>query len=217
MTTFREWLEVNYPKELDGFDPTDFTGRDAAIKQRMKDTGEDWLTAGMGKVDYQVARNEHIKAWKHIVTTLFPGGEFRGDLDNGPGNVMSYKLQMGPRGVVFSIHEDKYGKSLYATVDFGWDEKPAALSSKDAENNTGGDANVAAASVQPGSMGFMRVLERYMAACQKYGIRFIYNASDHGDASRREPLYNKMLGRAGYEPVNVYRRRNTFKPVNTTY
>jgi hypothetical protein len=217
MLSFRAWFEVNYPKELDDFDPTDFAGREASIQQRMKEKGEDWFTAGSAPTDYKVRRAEVIKAWNHIVKTLFPGGEFTGNLDTGPGNVMNYSIKMGPRGVIFSLHEDKYGKNLYATVDFGWDEMPAELSQKDADNVSGGDANVAAKSVQPGSMTFMRTLERYAAACQKYGIRFIFNASDEGDTSRRVPVYGKVLKRAGYEPVNVYRRRNTFKPAGSTY
>jgi hypothetical protein len=217
MTTFREWLEVTYPKELDGFDATDYPGREAAIQQRMKDTGEDWFTAGSGKVDYNVRRNEIIKSWTHIVQTLFPGGEFHGNLDNGPGNVVNYHVDMGPRGVSFSLHEDKYGKNLYATVDFGWEERPGELSQKDADNVSGSDANVAAKQLQPGSINFMRQLERYASACQKYGIRFIFNASDSGDTSRRGPMYSKMLKRSGYEPVDVYRRKNTFKPAGQTY
>lgn len=217
MLTFRAWFEVNYPKELDGFDPTDYSGREASIQQRMKDTGEDWMTAGNGKVAYQVHRAEIIKAWTHIVQTLFPGGEFHGNLDTGPGNVVNYHIDMPPRGVSFSLHEDKYGRNLYATVDFGWEERPAELSQKDADNVTGSNANVAAKSVQPGSMTFMRTLERYAAACQKYGIRFIFNAADEGETSRRRPMYSKLLKRAGYEPVDVYRRRNTFKPAGSTY
>jgi hypothetical protein len=218
MLSFRAWFEVNYPKELDDFDPTDYAGREASIQQRMKDHGEDWFTAGSARTAYPVRRAEIIKAWYHIVKTLFPGGEFHGDLDKGPGNVVSYHINMGPRGVSFSLNEDKYGRNLYATVDFGWEEMPGELSQKDADNVSGGNANVAAKSVQPGSMTFMRTIERYAAACQKYGIRFMFNSSDEGDTSRRTPVYGKILNRAGYEPVpSDNRRPNSHKPRGSTY
>lgn len=219
MITFRTWFEVEYPKELDGFDATDYAGREAAIKKRMQDTGEDYYTAGSNKVDFAVRSGEIIKAWKHIVSTLFPGGNFINNVDfAGDGNVMTYRMQMGKRGVDFSLQRDKYGKDFYATVDFGWNEQPSQLSAKDQDKLISGDENAAAQRLQPGTIDFMKMLQnKYVPAMHKYGIKFFFKAADEGEDSRRNALYTKMLKKNDYQPVNVYGKKNTFKPAGQTY
>lgn len=230
---FQQFLAIiegrDYPPELAG---KDFSNNDARMQDIQKtmqtNPGMDWYTAGMQRPSFEIRQEEQTKAWKYIVTTMFPGGHFGKKPEDGEkdwntiaGDVMQYHTTMFGRGVDFSLQRDRYGKEMWATVDFGWESQPE-ISKKDAAIVNGGEvegdfaggvANAAASRLQKGSLDFMRTIQnKYILPLHKYGIKVKFNASDEGETSRRTPLYNRMLKNAGYQPVSVYGKKNTFKP-----
>jgi hypothetical protein len=203
--SFRLFCELEAPPETQNFNPIDWQARNQQLQNVDPNS----------PINPTIRASEQLKAWKWILQTYFSGGTYHSDaaaeqkfITSGTG--LSYDVNKFGKFIQFTIQRNSRGVS--ASVDFDWEDDKAVDPSMKDQNKSGIGGSVAG-EMQAGSKEFAKYIQtRYIIPLHKYGINVHFDAAD----PRREKVYDRMLGKVGYEKVQDS-KMSSYKPVSAGY